>query len=289
MINRRVFLCNGSLFLAASAATSYAGSQPKRSLRLGIVTDLHYADKPPAGSRHYRKTLRKLDEAALKFEGTKPDAIVELGDFIDAADSVAAERKYLATVNAKFSEICQNRHYVLGNHCVATLTKEEFLGDIQRSKSYYSFDIEDYHFVVLVACFRSDGKPYQRNNFKWTDSNIPPSELEWLRSDLAGTEKKVVVLAHQRIDVTGNHGIKNNAEVREILEAADNVLAVIQGHSHGNDLKQINGINYCTLVAMVEGARDDDNGYTLTDLYTDGSIKIEGFRKQHDYSWSSPA
>lgn len=289
MNNRRAFLCNGSLFLAASSAVAgHAGRQPQRSLRLGIVTDLHYADKPSAGSRHYRKTLRKLDEASAQFERETPDAIIELGDLIDAADSVATERKYLATVNAKFSAICKDRHYVLGNHCVATLTKDEFLGGIGGSRSYYSFDRQDYHFVVLDACFRSDGKPYQRDNFQWTDSNIPPAELEWLRSDLAETKKKVVVFAHQRLDVSGNHGVKNNAEVRKVFEAAGNVLAVFQGHSHGNDLTQIGGIHYCTLVAMVEGAKEEDNGYTLVDLHDNGSIKIEGFRKQQDYSWEKP-
>ena len=29
---------------------------PERAIRFGLVTDLHYADKPPAGTRHYRET-----------------------------------------------------------------------------------------------------------------------------------------------------------------------------------------------------------------------------------------
>src|SRR5262245_48118577 len=32
------------------------------------------------------------------------------------------------------------------------------------------------HFVVLDACFRDDGKPYERKNSKWTDSNIPAAQ-----------------------------------------------------------------------------------------------------------------
>lgn len=91
-----------------------------------MVTDLHYADKPPAGSRHYRGKTTKIAEAGEQFQKDKPDFVVELGDLIDAADSVGAEKKYLATINKEFAALPGDKHYVLGNHCVTTLTKEEF-------------------------------------------------------------------------------------------------------------------------------------------------------------------
>ena len=156
-------------------------------LRIGLVTDLHYADKAPAGTRHYRESLRKLEEAAKQFGELKPNFIVELGDFIDAAASVEVEQRYLKTVNTAFSKICEDRHYVLGNHCVDTLTKDEFLGGIGKQKSYYSFDRGEFHLVVLDSCFRNDGKPYERRNFQWTDANIPAAELDWLK---AGSENQ---------------------------------------------------------------------------------------------------
>ena len=50
----------------------------------------------------------------------------EFMHLIDAADSVALEQRYLRTINKEFANICPKRHYVLGNHCVDTLKKEEF-------------------------------------------------------------------------------------------------------------------------------------------------------------------
>lgn len=293
-IGRRAFLKHGTLVLGSTALTTdtliakdIAAESDETKLRIGLVTDLHYAEKPPAGTRHYRETLGKLEEAATKFAEFKPSFIVELGDFIDAASSVDVERRYLKTVNAEFSKICKDRHYVLGNHCVDTLTKEEFLGGIEKEKSYYSFDRDGFHFVVLDSCFRSDGKPYQRRNFKWTDANIPAAELDWLKSDLKRNEKPVVVFAHQRLDVSNNHGVKNNADVRKVLEASGNVLAVFQGHSHQNDLKEIQGIHYCTLVAMIEGSGEDNNGYSTMELEPkNGSIRLTGFRKQKSHAWT---
>ncbi len=288
-VGRRTLLHNGSLVLAAATLSPHvvrAMEQDSGSrVRVGLVTDLHYADKAPAGTRHYRETIDKLNEAAEQFEQDQPDFVVELGDFIDAADSVDVERRYLSTVNREFSAVCKERHYVLGNHCVDTLTKEEFLAGVERERSYYSFDRGGIHFVVLDSCFRSDGKPYGRKNFVWTDANCPAAELEWLEGDLKETSKPVIVFAHQRLDVSNNHGVKNNAEVRKILEASGRVLAVFQGHSHQNDLKQMNGIHYCTLVAMVEGSGDTNNGYSIMDIEPDGTIRLTGYRKQESRDW----
>ena len=285
---RRAFLRKGALVLTAAGVdvASVFAAEKEPSLKVGLVTDLHYADRPPAGSRHYRETLDKLAEAAEHFGREKPAFVAELGDFIDAADSVEAELGYLKRIDRQFSAICRQRHYVLGNHCVYTLTKQEFLGGVGQKNSYYSFDSGDYHFVVLDSCFRSDGDPYGRKNFEWTDPNIPPAELEWLRADLKETTKKTVVFAHQRLDVSSHYGVRNAADVRKVLEESGQVLAVFQGHSHRNDHKDIGGIHYCTLVAMVEGSGAENNGYCVMSLDSDGTIIIRGFRRQADYRWA---
>lgn len=286
-LGRRAFLKNGTLVLAVASlgpAKLFAHDDAPL-LRVGLVTDLHYADKAPAGSRHYRESLAKLEEAANQFNKDKPTFLVELGDLIDAADSVEVEQGYLKTVNQKFSAICQDRHYVLGNHCVTTLNKEEFLGGVGQEKSYYSFDRNGVHFVVLDSCFRTDGQPYGRKNFQWTDANIPAAELQWLEADLKASDKPVIVFAHQRLDVSNNHGVNNNADVRKILEASRRVLAVFQGHSHQNDLKEIGGIHYCTLVAMVEGSGAENNGYSLMEIDANGTIQLTGFRNQKNQAW----
>ena len=286
-IGRRAFLQHGTLVLTATAMApaSLFGSDESPVVRVGLMTDLHYADKSPNGSRHYRETLDKIAEAALEFERLKPTMLVELGDLIDAADSVSVELSYLKTINKEFSEICRDRHYVLGNHCVDTLQKNEFLGLVEQKSSYYSFDRSGIHFVVLDSCFRSDGEPYGRKNFVWTDANIPAAELDWLQADLQATDKPVVVFAHQRLDVSNNHGVKNNTQVRKIFEDSGKVLAVFQGHSHKNELKEIGGIHYCTVVAMVEGSGAEINGYSLLEIDPGGTLRLTGFRKQHNYHW----
>lgn len=286
-VGRRSFLGSSTLMLVAAPLSlgEVMALDKEPSLCIGLLTDMHHADKESAGTRYYRETLGKLEEAAGEFQRQDLSFVVELGDFIDAAESVEIEQEYLRTINREFTKLCNDRHYVLGNHCVDTLKKEEFLLEVQQEKSYYSFDRGDWHFIVLDACFRSDGEPYQRKNFEWTDANIPTEELAWLEKDLRSTDKKTIVFAHQRLDVNNNHGVKNNAQVRKIFEASKKVQLVLQGHSHQNDLKEIGGIHYCTLVAMIEGSGPENNGYSTMLLHDNGKIVLNGFRQQKSHAF----
>jgi hypothetical protein len=289
-LGRRAFLKGGTLFLAGSALRPgrlWAAADEKPRLRIGLVTDLHHADKDSRGTRHYRETSAKLAEAARQFDKDKPGLVVELGDLIDSADSVEAEKGYLRQIAKQFAATPGQHHYVLGNHCVYSLTKPEFLDIVGQKASYYSFDASGYHFVILDACFRNDGQPYGRKNFQWTDSNIPPAEAEWLRADLAGTSLKTVVFVHQRLDVGPPMGIQNGPQIRKILEASGKVLAVMQGHHHQNDYKEIGGIHYCTLRAVIEGSGAENNAYAMLDLLPGDILRLAGFRKQKSYRWPS--
>jgi len=292
---RRAFLKNGALILSGLSLPQVSGiaagalpADKRGAVRIGLVTDLHYADKPPAGSRHYRETLAKLQEAATQYEKDRPDFVVFQGDLIDSGKSLAEEKQHLQTVVKAISAIPYPKYYVLGNHCVDQLKKDEFLQGVGQKESFYSFDQRGYHFVILDACFKSDGTPYGRKNFEWTDANIPPEELSWLQADLKQTPLPTIVFAHQPLDLkdTDSHAVKNSSEVRKVLEQSGKVTAVFQGHSHHNKYSEIKGIHYCTMVAMVEGSGVDNNGYSTLDVYEDGSLVLNGFRKQKDYHWS---
>ena len=68
-IRRRAFLHQGSLFLAGSVIGGQylLASDAKPRLRIGMVTDLHYADREPVGNRHYHFVI--LD-ACFRSDGT---------------------------------------------------------------------------------------------------------------------------------------------------------------------------------------------------------------------------
>ena len=150
---------------------------------------------------------------------------------------------------------------------------------IDRTRSYYSFDVKGLHCIVLDANYRSDGADYDRGNYDWTDANICASELDWLRRDLAVAPGPAVVFVHQLLDGTGAVYVRNAAEVRDVLERSGKVLAVFQGHHHSGAHSEINCIHYYTLIATVEGQGAEDNSYAIVEICPDVDAVVTGYRK----------
>ncbi len=282
-LSRRALLRQGTLCFAALGSQELLAADPtaKPLVRVGLLTDLHYGDKEPKINRYYRETLAKLDECVELMNKERPDCVVELGDFIDQAETVEEEAAWLDTIESHYAKLEVPRHYILGNHCVATLTKDEFVSHTKMAPDCRSaFQINGVTFLLLDACFRHDGVPYGRKNSDWRDSFIPAEEAQWIRDELAKADGPVVVLTHQRLDASKVHAVRNAPEIRAILEASGKVSAVFQGHSHKNDLQEIAAIPYCTLPAMIEGSGEEHNSYAMLEVLPDSSLRLHGYRQQ---------
>ncbi|MHC4113606.1 MAG: metallophosphoesterase, partial [Planctomycetota bacterium] len=161
VITRRVFLkasvaTFGGLAVAPLSCTQQTTLDRRRgTARFGIVTDSHYADADTNGSRYYRHSLDKLTECVELMNDQKVDFLLELGDFKDQ-NNPAVEHKtitYLRAVEKVFQKFNDATYHVLGNHDMDSISKEQFLTNVENtsiapSKSYYSFDFNGVHFVV---------------------------------------------------------------------------------------------------------------------------------------------
>ncbi len=260
--------------------------QAPASVRFGLVTDVHYADVEPRGARPYRESLAKLKECVALMNREKPDFLMELGDFKDQ-DDISDEAKtlgYLRKIESVFAGFAGPGYHLLGNHDVDSLSKAQFLGiasnpGIPPEWSYYRFDVRGIRFLALDADFLADGSPYDHGRFTWSDSNIPPAEMDWLRSELTASPKPLIVFVHQELDGQGDYYVKNAVAVRALLERTGKVLAVFQGHRHEGAFTKIKGIPYYTLKGMIEGSGPEHSSYALVDVDSQGTIKIQGFRQ----------
>jgi len=291
-ITRRAFLKTSAATLAGLAiaplsCTQWTTSGQRRgTARFGIVTDSHYADADTVGSRYYRHSLEKMTECVELMNEKKVDFLVELGDFKDQ-DNPPIEQKtitYLRAVEKVFQKFNGPTYHVLGNHDMDSISKEQFLTNVENSKiepvkSYYSFVFNGVHFIILDANYKSDGTDYNHGNFDWTDANIPPAEINWLRQDLTASRGPAIVFIHQLLDGTGSVFVKNAADIRQILEQSGKITAVFQGHHHEGSYSYIEGIHYYTLKAMVEGFGQENNSYAIVEILRDQSITVTGYRK----------
>ena len=290
VVHRRdVLKASGLVMAALSAGTCIPfahgpGRKPIR--RFGMVADAHYADTAARGTRHYRESRAKLTECVAFMNGEKVDFLIELGDLKDEGEPAAEKDTltYLESIEAVLAEFRGPRYHVLGNHDVDSISKEQFLTRIEntgiaKASKYYSFDASGLHFVVLDADYRADGSDYDHGNFDWTDTNIPPEQLDWLKDDLESTAKPVIAFVHQQLDGSTDHCVKNAAEVRQVLQESQRVLAVFQGHNHAGHYSPIEGIHYYTLKAMVEGAGAENSSYATVEVRDDYTVVVTGYRR----------
>jgi len=289
VITRRIFLKASaaslmSLTVGPLISHTFAGSRPNTA-RFGIVTDSHYANRNYS-NRFCSESLNKMTECVELMNKQEVDFLIEIGDFKDEdAPPVEANTiSYLQAIEAVFRQFRGSIYHVLGNHDMDSISKSQFLANVENKgiapdASYYSFDINGLHIVILDANYSSDGADYNHGNFSWTDANIPAAELGWLKQDLASADGPVIVFVHQLLDGTGDYYVKNAADVRQILEASGKVLAVFQGHHHSGAYNQIRGIHYYTLRAMVEGSGAENNAYAIVEVHSDRSLTVSAYRK----------
>jgi hypothetical protein len=259
---------------------------PAGPLRFGLVTDTHYADIEPRGSRPYRESAAKLRDAVARLNGERLDFLLELGDFKDMSEPPVEIQtlEYLRTIESVFAGFQGPRYHVLGNHDEDSISKAQFLEIVEntgipKDRSYYAFEKKGIRIIVLDACFSADGTPYERGRFEWADCSIPATELAWLERELAASETPVIVFLHQQLDGEGAYFVKNAADVRRVLEVSGKVLAVFQGHRHEGMFTRINGLPYYTLKGMIEGRGPDQTAFAVVEVEPDREIRITGFHK----------
>ena len=286
---RRIFLKASVASLMNVTMGSYLSqtrAEPRpNTLRFGIVTDPHYTNRI-YGTRYCNQSLDKMAECVELMNKQDVDILVELGDFKDQDDppDESTTLSYLQAIEAEFQKFNGPIYHVLGNHDMDSISKSQFLTNIENTdiapeSSYYSFDSNGLHFVILDANYTSAGIDYDHGNFDWTDANIPALELEWLEQDLASAEGPAIILIHQLLDGTGSHYVKNAADVRRILELSGKVMAVFQGHYHVGSYNEIQGIHYYTLKAMVEGSGPQNSAYAIVEVRADRSITVSAYRQ----------
>jgi alkaline phosphatase len=281
------------LFLSAEIS---AQTPEKPLVRFGLVSDLHYADRQPKGTRFFKDSLEKLTEAIDLMNREQVDFVIELGDFKDQDIPPNEEStiKFLNNIEAIFRHFNGAKYHVLGNHDMDSISKKQFLEFIENTgippeNGYYSFDINQLHFIVLDGNFTKEGKAYERGNFNWEDALVPYQEINWLKNDLKLNKLPVIVFIHQMLDdrLSPQHAVSNAAEIRKVLENSGNVLCVFQGHVHREIYSLINQIHYYSVSGMVDGQFPESNSYSIVEIFSDHTIRVNGFRKANDQEFTA--
>jgi hypothetical protein len=295
VITRRDFL--KSSIVAGFSMAVLGGRLPrafsKTGLRFGVVTDAHYAEADPQYNRYFRESIDKMNECVSFMNEQKVEFLIELGDFKDQNTPPVEEKtiSYLRAIERSFQNFNGPTYHVLGNHDMDSIPKSQFMENVSNTNipsgsTYYSFDCNGVHFIVLDANFLQDGTPYDCGNYQWNETYISEAELHWLRKDLAATELPAITFSHQQMGGLGMLDIRNAEAVRKILRESGKVLAHFDGHNHAGGYKNIEGIHYYTLKAMVDGSGSENSSYAIVEVLPNKHIIVTGYRKAISHNFS---
>lgn len=265
-------------------------------VKVGFITDTHvhptryYKSSNPNVPRYlgykYTKSLRKFVSQMVDFQ---PDLVIHGGDVIEGSNEPnAAGMQGLALVKKEFDKIKKPIHWVLGNHDLRAVTKEQFLQSLGQEALNYVYDVGDYRFVFLDGnkdvtleelLQDEKGETEEEEEMEVTNGtdgdqnlngSIPQDEIVWLKEQLA-TDKRVFVFCHYPLftrTITSADGdlkksVPNASEMQAIFDEY-RVDGVFAGHVEAQMYFQENFTHYYVMTGTKKSETYPESYYELT-------------------------
>lgn len=210
------------------------------------------------------------DMAVKKARTYKADFAINGGDHVFDCLGVPKQRALmLFDLYAKTEQdLGMKVYHTIGNHDVLGIYKTsgvaatdplygKKLFEDRFGKLYYSFDHKGHHFIVLDSIGITPDYAYE--------GRIDDAQLQWLTADLAALPAGMPIIVSVHIPLVsayasylpqpatpGPHHSLTVANANQVLDLFDghNVLGVLQGHTHINELVQWKGVPYITSGAV---------------------------------------
>lgn len=273
-----------------------------KKIKIGMCSDVHL----PTMHDSEMRISKFIDSMKI----TKPDFIIELGDFIIPKQ----EYQHLYEIWKSYTGL---KYHVIGNHEMdGGTTLDKALEYRNMESSYYSFSMNGFKFIVL------DGNEKKDPNKKGYSSYIGVKQIDWLKNELTSSEEPIIIFSHQGIGSDPNtpgerYSIENADSVREIFEhhneanRKSKIICCFNGHTHHDFAEDINGIWYVNINSMsykwlgeeyecLRYSKEIDSNFkwikytapykdplfTVIEISSEGYIKISG--KKSEYVGPSP-
>jgi manganese-dependent ADP-ribose/CDP-alcohol diphosphatase len=267
----------------------------KPLFKFGIISDLQYADENPLGSRYYRSSLEKLEEAVTTFRKDSVNFIVNLGDLIER--DYESFKPVLNTLNASGIRT----YHITGNHDYSV--DPRYLSRLplfsESREGYYSIIYQGYRLIFLngneISTYASSSKTRigqaeeyiaklkkngEINAVGW-NGGIGPAQLAWLASQLdeaADDSERVIIFCHFPVAPENIHNLLNYKEIHQIIFKYHNIVAWFSGHNHDGNYCTLNQIHFLTFKGMVETKKD--NSFAVIETF-ENKISIRGYGREN--------
>lgn len=237
--------------------------------KLIIFSDIHYLDKRPKEldfnltrklTQYSEEIIEKLID---KINEEAPDVSICLGDLIEDTFNHDKDIINYTYIWNKLKNIQTPFYSVIGKHDLRTMNSRKELEEIMKyENATFSFDLNNYHFIILTTDIREDLGGDDGGIYK--AQCMSGKEINWLKEDLVKNKLPCIIFTHFGLaedKQIGNYwfeknpedGLMNNRQaIKEIIKSDDNVIAIFNGHQHWT--KQIieDGKNYYVVGSLTE-------------------------------------
>ena len=263
-------------------------SNPDSPLRMGIVTDPQYADKPTAGKRRYGEAADKLAAAVAAINEANVDLLVHLGDAIDGEKNA---EDHLRRIFGVFANSDAPVLHLVGNHCLDG-GKSSFDRASGLVAYHGALRFHGWRFLLLdgnAISIRGHAPESQahieatamidKGNVSW-GGGLGSLQRDWFSQQLSDAKacgESVLVLCHFPIDGSSNshnHLLWDHAEVAKILKDNESVKAWFCGHNHAGGYGHVAGVHHVTFQAICD-APSDSNAWAIAE-FQPNQIRISG-------------
>lgn len=286
------------LVMSAMALPAVLPALAEPDLVFVQMTDVHLCDEEFKNS--YYGAAKDIDPVAFFYQAVaeiveiNPDFVVDTGDCVANADKRnASSAKELFDLYTSATELFDQAgipvYHAIGNHDVVGVNNEKvdvnepgygkglFLEIFDLDNTYYSFDLNGYHFVVL------DPNNIDPEDQKGLIYGVYDEQLSWLSQDLSNTSGPVIVFLHEpTLDLL------NVEDLINVLKTAD-VKMIFSGHRHEVEVLDSFGIPEAVGGAICaswwqgpvkDGSSEGYRVVTITDGHIDTFYKVVGADKQ---------
>lgn len=237
--------------------------------KLIIFSDIHYLDERPdildfnLNRKLTQYSVEIIDKLINKINKDKPDISICLGDLIEDTFNHDKDIVNYTYIWNKLKNIQVPFYSVIGNHDLRTANTRKELEKIMGYKNAtFSFNMNDYHFIILTTDIREDLGKDDGGIYK--AQCMSEEEIDWLKNDLAKNELPCIIFTHFGLaedKQIGNYwfekepeaGLMNNRKVvKNIIKSDNNIIAIFNGHQHWTKQLQEDGKNYYVVGSITD-------------------------------------
>lgn len=234
-----------------------------------IFSDIHYLDKRPdildfnLSRKLTQYSIEIIDKLISKINEDKPDISICLGDLIEDTFNHNKDIINYTYIWNKLKSIQIPFYSVIGNHDLRTMNSRKELEKIMGyENATFSFNLNDYHFIILTTDIREDLGGDDGGIYK--AQCMSEKEINWLKEDLAKNELPCIIFTHFGLaedKQIGNYWFEkepesalmsNRKEIKDIIKFDNNVIAIFNGHQHWSKQLKEDGKKYYVVGSLTD-------------------------------------